>query len=138
MAPSKPKKVGRPKLPKGEAKGKLVALRLKGDDLKRVEAAAKSTNESVSEWMRRSLEEAQVVKLMVRITDNAENKYDWFIGPPQECPPLPRIGEHLECGIDYGTVTHIEHTIEEIDTKRGVGGKGPWNTYYKILILIGS
>ena len=32
---SKPKKVGRPKLPKGEAKGKLVALRFKAEDLKR-------------------------------------------------------------------------------------------------------
>ena len=73
MAPSKPKKVGRPKLPKGEAKGKIVALRFNVDDLKRVEVAAKSSNESVSEWMRRSLEEAQVVKLMVRITDKAEN-----------------------------------------------------------------
>jgi len=55
MAPSKPKKVGRPKLPKGEAKGKLVALRFNGDDLKRVEAAAKANNKSVSEWMRSTL-----------------------------------------------------------------------------------
>jgi hypothetical protein len=137
MAPSKPKKVGRPKLPKGEAKGKIVALRFNVDDLKRVEVAAKSSNESVSEWMRRSLEEAQVVKLMVRITDKAENKFDWFIGPPQECPPLPRIGEHLDCGFGDGTVRRIEHAVEEIDTNRVGGGKGPWNTYYKILILIG-
>jgi uncharacterized protein (DUF1778 family) len=55
MAPSKPKKVGRPKLPKGEAKGKLVALRFNRDDLKRVEAAAKANNKSVSEWMRSTL-----------------------------------------------------------------------------------
>jgi predicted HicB family RNase H-like nuclease len=55
MAPSKPKKVGRPKLPKGEAKGKLVALRFNGDDLKRVEAAAKASNKSVSEWIRSTL-----------------------------------------------------------------------------------
>jgi predicted HicB family RNase H-like nuclease len=55
MALSKPKKVGRPKLPKGEAKGKLVALRFNGDDLKRVEAAAKASNKSVSEWMRSTL-----------------------------------------------------------------------------------
>ena len=55
MAPSKPKKVGRPKLPKGEAQGKLVALRFNGDDLKRVEAAAKASNKSVSEWMRSTL-----------------------------------------------------------------------------------
>lgn len=55
MAPSKPKKVGRPKLPKGEAKGKIVALRFSGDDLKRVEFAAKASNKSVSEWIRSTL-----------------------------------------------------------------------------------
>ena len=31
----KPKKVGRPKLPKGEAKGNIVAMRFDGDELKR-------------------------------------------------------------------------------------------------------
>ncbi len=55
MAPSKPKKAGRPKLPKGEAKGKLVALRFNGDDLKRVEAAAKVSKKTLSEWIRSTL-----------------------------------------------------------------------------------
>jgi hypothetical protein len=55
MAPSKPKKVGRPKLPKGEAKGRIVSLRFSGDDLKRVEAAAKASNKNVSEWIRSTL-----------------------------------------------------------------------------------
>jgi len=32
----KPKKVGRPKLPKGEAKGKIVAMRFDQEDLKRI------------------------------------------------------------------------------------------------------
>ena len=51
----KPKKMGRPKLPKGEAKAKIVALRFNGDDLKRVESAAKASNKSVSEWIRSTL-----------------------------------------------------------------------------------
>jgi len=51
----KPKKVGRPKLPKGEAMGKLVALRFNADDLKRVTAAAKASNQTVSEWIRATL-----------------------------------------------------------------------------------
>jgi predicted HicB family RNase H-like nuclease len=52
----KPKKVGRPKLPKGEAKGKLVALRLSDAEVKRVNAAAKAKKLSVSEWIRSTLE----------------------------------------------------------------------------------
>jgi hypothetical protein len=55
MPQAKPKKVGRPKLPKGEAKGKLVAMRFNADDLKRVEAAAQASKKTVSEWMRSTL-----------------------------------------------------------------------------------
>ena len=55
-AQQKPKKVGRPKLPKGEAKGKIVALRFSADDVKRVSAAAKAKKLSVSEWIRSTLE----------------------------------------------------------------------------------
>lgn len=52
----KPRKVGRPKLPKGEAKGKIVPIRFNAENLKRVEKAAKAKNLSVSEWIRRTLE----------------------------------------------------------------------------------
>jgi len=55
MPQAKPKRVGRPKLPKGEAKGKLVAMRFNADDLKRVEAAAQASKKTVSEWMRSTL-----------------------------------------------------------------------------------
>jgi len=48
----KPKKVGRPKLPRGEAKGKIVALRFTVDDLKRVTSAAKANKQNISEWIR--------------------------------------------------------------------------------------
>ena len=57
----KPKKVGRPKLPKGEAKGKLVALRLSASEVKRVSAAAKAKKLSVSEWIRSTLNTAMEV-----------------------------------------------------------------------------
>ncbi len=52
----KPKKVGRPKLPKGEGKEKLLALRLHADLLHRVSAAAQTGNVTVSEWIRIALE----------------------------------------------------------------------------------
>lgn len=126
---------GRPKLPKGKAKGRIVPVRFSADGVRKIELAARFNNEKVSEWIRRSLEEAQVVKLMVRIVDRAENVYDWFIGPPQECPPIPRVGEQIECGVGTGTVNRIEHAVEEINTKKTA--TGPWNTYYKTLIHIG-
>ena len=52
MPQPKPKKMGRPKLPKGEAKGRVVPIRFNPADLKRVESAAKASKKTVSEWIR--------------------------------------------------------------------------------------
>jgi hypothetical protein len=57
-APTKPKKVGRPKLPKGEAKGKIVPIRFAPEDLKAITAAAKASNQTLSEWIRETLNAA--------------------------------------------------------------------------------
>lgn len=54
----KTRKPGRPKLPKGEAKGKIVPIRFAPDDLKAVTAAAKASKQSVSEWIRSTLNAA--------------------------------------------------------------------------------
>jgi hypothetical protein len=51
----KPKKVGRPKMAKGEAKGKIVPVRFNAEDLKRVTAAAKANKQTVSGWVRSTL-----------------------------------------------------------------------------------
>ncbi|HUO13712.1 MAG TPA: hypothetical protein VMX38_01900 [Verrucomicrobiae bacterium] len=48
----KSRKVGRPKLPKGEAKGRIVPVRFTGDDLRAMEQAAKASKQSLSEWIR--------------------------------------------------------------------------------------
>jgi hypothetical protein len=58
--PSEPKrrKAGRPKLPKGEAKGKIVPIRFNADDVRRVERAAKARKQTVSEWVRSTLSAA--------------------------------------------------------------------------------
>jgi uncharacterized protein (DUF1778 family) len=48
----KPKKVGRPKLAKGEAKAHVVVVRLHTEDYKGITAAAKTKKQTVSEWMR--------------------------------------------------------------------------------------
>jgi len=51
----KPKKVGRPKLPKGHAKGQIVPVRFNAEDLRRITAAARANKQSVSEWIRSAL-----------------------------------------------------------------------------------
>ncbi len=52
MPQPKPKRPGRPKLPKGDAKSSIVPIRLNAEDRKRVETAAKAKDQSVSEWIR--------------------------------------------------------------------------------------
>lgn len=54
----KPKKPGRPKMEKGEAKGSIVPVRFSPDERKRVEAAAKASNQTVSAWIRSTLDSA--------------------------------------------------------------------------------
>jgi hypothetical protein len=54
----KAKKVGRPKLPKGEAKGRIVPVRFTHEALRTMEAAAKLNNQTVSEWIRNTVDNA--------------------------------------------------------------------------------
>ena len=54
----KPRKPGRPKLAKGEAKGSIVPVRFSPDERKRVEAAAKASKQTVSAWVRSTLSTA--------------------------------------------------------------------------------
>ena len=51
----KPKKVGRPKMAKGEAKAKIVAMRFDPEELKRIDGAAKAGKQTRSKWMRGTL-----------------------------------------------------------------------------------
>jgi hypothetical protein len=55
MPQAKPKKAGRPKLPKGEAKGGFVVVRFNADHLKKITGAAKAQNQTISEWVRSTL-----------------------------------------------------------------------------------
>ena len=55
--PKKPK-VGRPKLPKGQAKGRIVPVRFRTQDLKAVERAARQAKQTISEWIRSTVHAA--------------------------------------------------------------------------------
>lgn len=52
----KTRKVGRPKLPKGHAKGKIVPIRFAASDIKAMETAAKARKQTVSEWIRSNIQ----------------------------------------------------------------------------------
>ena len=58
MPQPKPKKLGRPKLPNGSAKGNIVPVRFNSADLKKITKAAQSEDTTVSEWIRRTLNAA--------------------------------------------------------------------------------
>jgi len=55
MPQPKPKKIGRPKLPKGEAKGRIVPIRFNAADIKRIESVAKANKKTVSDWIRSAI-----------------------------------------------------------------------------------
>jgi uncharacterized protein (DUF1778 family) len=55
----KDRKPGRPKLPKGIAKGKIVTVRLNDEELKLVAKAARANgHKSLSSWIRQALRKA--------------------------------------------------------------------------------
>jgi hypothetical protein len=55
----KTNKVGRPKLPKGHAKGRIVPVRLNEEDLKLFAKVTKaSEHKTLSGWIRHTLREA--------------------------------------------------------------------------------
>jgi hypothetical protein len=52
---TKRKKIGRPTLPKGEARGQIVPVRFSADEIRRLKAAATASNQNLSEWIRSTL-----------------------------------------------------------------------------------
>ena len=59
MTVKKPKKMGRPKLPKGHAKGKILPVRVQPDDMKLFARAAKADgHKTLSGWIRHTLKQA--------------------------------------------------------------------------------
>jgi hypothetical protein len=51
----KPKKPGRPRLPKGSAKGEMLRIRVTAEELRAIEIAAKASRQTRSEFIRGKL-----------------------------------------------------------------------------------
>src|SRR5580698_2799416 len=60
---TKQKRIGRPRLPRSEAKGKIVPVRFEPEDLKLVIAAAKAGNQTLSAWIRQALRTSAEVQM---------------------------------------------------------------------------
>jgi predicted HicB family RNase H-like nuclease len=54
----KPKKAGRPPLPEGHAKAGTLRVRVTQDELSAIESKAKRSQQTVSEWIRSTLNAA--------------------------------------------------------------------------------
>jgi len=54
----KPKRIGRPTLPKGHAKNVMLRVRVTVEELKAMKATAKASEQNVSEWIRSTLRTA--------------------------------------------------------------------------------
>jgi len=55
MAKQTKPKMGRPKLPKGEAKGRIVPVRFNAEEVQQIAKAASANKQTVSEWIRSTL-----------------------------------------------------------------------------------
>lgn len=55
MVQQKKAKMGRPKLPKGEAMGRVIQVRFTAQDTKAIEQAAKASDKTVSDWVRSTI-----------------------------------------------------------------------------------
>ena len=62
MARQTKPKMGRPRLPKGAAKGRIVPVRFNAHDLNRIEAIAKASQQNVSAWIRGAITTAMEVQ----------------------------------------------------------------------------
>ena len=58
MEQKKRRKAGRPAFPKGRAKHGTLRVRVTPDELRGIQARAKSSKQTVSEWIRGTLAEA--------------------------------------------------------------------------------
>ncbi len=121
----KSKKLGRPKLPKGEAKGRIVPVRFAKSDLKAMETAARLRDKTLSEWVRIALAleaREQYNGRLIELATHAAQEggfvaFGWITSPAVPKPiPFEAPGRHLtkQAAIDYG----LAWCKEKIDFRR--------------------
>jgi len=89
----KPKKVGRPKMAKGEAKAKVVPVRFDVDDLKLVTAAANANKQTLSEWIRNALRTAAEVSMFENTLHDAMRSI--LLEQPEQQATTSQVSEEI-------------------------------------------
>ena len=93
----KPRRVGRPRLPKGEAKGRIVPVRFTSDELRAMGSSARLRKESISEWLRRVLprearHKGYTIQLMTRLAEpSGFTTLGWITNHLTEAKPIPVV-----------------------------------------------
>ena len=55
----------------------------------------------------------EVTYLMdVRLLGRNESSCVYYAGPTADCPPLPKLGDQVDCGVVIGRVTALNHERE--------------------------
>jgi len=98
----KPRKVGRPKLPKGEAKGRIVPVRFTANDLRAIELSANLYKDNISGWLRRVLprevrHKNYIIRLTTRAVElNGFETFGWIINQTAGTKPIAVVppGSH--------------------------------------------
>lgn len=86
--------MGRPKLPKGQAKGKIVPVRFTPDELRGIDSSARLRKESTSEWLRRVLpreakHKGYSIQLNTRpVQPSGYSTFGWIINQIVETNPI--------------------------------------------------
>jgi hypothetical protein len=126
LAQLKKAKVGRPKLPKGEAKGKIVPVRFAKEDLRSMEVAARVRQKTLSEWVRiaLSLEAKQryngcLIELATRPDEGGFIAFGWITPGTNGARPIsfeapgryPTKQAAIDSGIEWcqGKMPEREH-----------------------------
>lgn len=102
---SKKRGRGRPKLPKGEAKGRIVPVRFTADDLRTMEATARRHREGLSSWVRIALAieakeryKGYLIELVPRkSTVSGFETFGWITRQENGAKPIPVVspGGHV-------------------------------------------
>jgi hypothetical protein len=106
--------MGRPKLPRGEAKGRIVPVRFSPYELRGIESSARLNRESTSEWLRRVLPRESIHKgYLIQLTAHSAipsgfSTKGWIVNQLIATEPIPVVpaGVYLtrESSLEAGIV----------------------------------
>ncbi len=115
--PKRARKVGRPRLPNGAAKGKIVPVRFNASDLKAITKAARAKGQTLSEWIRSAVMIRNVERLYASCQDGHIILFE-VDRPPQTLAFCIPCGRAMKIGaVSKGYVSYDEANKGWTDVK---------------------